>query len=178
MSEYRLLFLANVMALVAVSWVFTQLSSDEASVLSSTNRLERCRELASEIRELQKVASDRVVIADNSFDPSVSVADAVKKASLYDGNFTTSESGMGVVEKSEARRFRISIPAYQITLPQVAMLVARLAESEMKYQTTAISLTKPKKTVVDGNGNGLERWDATFGEIVYLKKAVKKKGKR
>ena len=176
MNEYRLPVLANIMALIALGWVLMQVNSDEASVAKSTKRLEQCRELASEIRGLQKVAADQVVVADEDFDPSASILEVIKKARLYNRNFTTRETGMGAVEKSEARRFRVSIPSYQITLPQVAMLVVRLAEADMKYQTTAISLSKPK-TPDSGSSQGLEMWDATFGEIVYLKDASKK-GKR
>jgi hypothetical protein len=164
------------MAFFLMGWFWFQSSSSVESTIQSAGRLERCKELAQEIRHLKELASDRVKFAASNFYPSTSVADVVKEARLFNDKFTTSENGLNVIEGTNVRRFRISIPTYKITLRQVALLVSKLAEAEMKYQTTSIKLTRPASK---GEPTGsVEKWDVSFGEIVYLKQLKEKEKRR
>lgn len=169
MSRLQLFIIANVMALILAGWAWMEYGAASQRFQSAMIRLDRVAELAEGIRAVRQEVGDELVIEPESFDPSISVANAFKKAGLFRSDFNVSSSSLGFVKDAPVQRWRIDVPNYSITLRQAVALASWLAEEPSKFQVRQITVERPREQT--NQSSDVETWSVSFDEILYLKSA-------
>jgi hypothetical protein len=173
MKRMQLILLANVLALLAAAWAWSQFETAKRSVRSAQSKQLRCQKLIEEFEQLKANTVGKVVVADKNYDSSAMVAAAVKSAGLYDQTFSTSESSIGFVNGTQVKRWRVSLPEYSTSLKRTVTLVAALVDADMKFQVGHLELKRPNGNEEVLSPKGDEIWQTDFREITYLKESTK-----
>jgi hypothetical protein len=175
MNRIRLYLFANLLAGLLATVALFDINSSSDRLSESSGRLERCDLLAEEIGALQQEAGELVVVAPESFDPSIPIASAVKTCGLYDErSFSVSETGLGTVDGTAVQRWRINIAPSKMTLKQSVQLISQLTDDDTRFQVGAVRFDKLSSQSESAQPvNAAEIWTVDFREIVYLKQVSK-----